>query len=119
MMEDRKEKFTPGPWHIKCGSYCRIVDANEKPIAKTEYQSIQSYSPYGQRRGIIDDGNKERMANASLIAAAPEMYAELQDLLDAMEAGLFQQAAPGVDYPAVMEKKFELRKLLKKARGEE
>ena len=48
-----------------------------------------------------------------------EMYAELKDLLDAMEVGLFPQAAPGVDYPAVMEKKWELRKLLKKARGEE
>jgi len=58
------------------------------------------------------------VANADLIAVAPEMYAELADLLDAMERGLFPQVAPGVDYPSVMEKKQELRKLLAKARGE-
>ena len=68
---------------------------------------------------IKREGDTLNHANAYLISTAPEMYAELQDLLDAMEAGLFPQAAPGVDYPAVMEKKFELRKLLKKARGEE
>lgn len=60
----------------------------------------------------------DNMSNAYLISAAPEMYAELSDLLDAMESGLFPQVAPGVDYPAVMEKKWELQKLLKKARGE-
>lgn len=55
----------------------------------------------------------------SMSAAAPAMYAELSDLLNAIESGLFPQVAPGVDYPAVMEKKWKLRKLLKKARGEE
>lgn len=54
-----------------------------------------------------------------LVFAAPKMYLELADLLDAMEQHLFPQAAPGVDFPAVLEKKFELRKLLAKARGEQ
>lgn len=100
-------KFTPGPWKVhldkRKGTACSIIeDRTGDCVARIVYRF---------HRG-------ERNANGNLISAAPEMYDELQDLLDAMEAGLFPQAAPGVDYPAVMEKKMELRKLLKKARGE-
>lgn len=107
-MNENKPKFTPGPWKVhldkRNGSACSIIeDKTGDCVARTVYRF--------HRGG-------ERNANGNLIASAPEMYAELQDLLDAMEAGLFPQAAPGVDYPAVMEKKFELRKVLKKARGE-
>ena len=117
-MSERKEKFTPGPWHIlipkprygnrECHS---IVDGGGEYVAKTVAVSVL--------RGISAVKREERKANEHLISAAPEMYAELSDLLDAMESGLFPQVAPGVDYPAVMEKKWELQKLLKKARGEE
>lgn len=65
------------------------------------------------------DSREGYTALAHLFSAAFDMYNELDDLLSAVENGLFQQAAPGVDFPAVMEKKHELRDLLKKARGEE
>lgn len=104
MMEDRKEKFTPGPWEIDPELH-DAVRANACLICSAWT--------------LPDCAHGTREANVALISAAPEMYEKLKDLLDAMEAGLFPQAAPGVDYPAVMEKKLELRKLLKKARGEE
>ena len=110
MKDERKEKFTPGPW-----KYVRVKEDIDTFAIRTETDDTLAavgISPVGWRPG-------KDIANAALIAAAPEMYDELKDLLDAMEAGLFPQAAPGVDYPAVMEKKWELRKLLKKARGEE
>ena len=97
-MEERKERFTPGPWkHVI--NRTTILDAEGDRIAVVTRKGLYHFT-------------------AELIAKAPEMYAELKDLLDAMESGLFPQVAPGVDYPAVMEKKWELRKLLKEARGE-
>ena len=67
-----KEKFTPGPWKIglnkspwkkrKKVSQCRIEAANGIPVSQATH--IQN--------------NKERKANAALISAAPEMYAELK-----------------------------------------
>ena len=99
-MAERDEKFTP-EWKIyEWGSSITVRDENGKMVCRCTKNEL---------------GEKY----ARMIVTFPKMYAELKDLLDAMESGLFPQAAPGVDYPAVMEKKWELRKLLKKARGEE
>ena len=98
-MNERKEKFTLGPCRVqrnKLTGRFDVLDSNRETLATCS-----------TRR------------DARFFAAAPEMYAELKDLLDAMEKGLFPQPIPGCDYPAVMEKKHELRQLLKKARGEE
>ena len=116
MSEKRLENFTPGPWSAgRNPAFTTVLDGQE---GKAIYNSDNYHVAWAN----AFDGDVLRIdtaiANAALIAAAPEMYAELKDLLDAMEAGLFPQAAPGVDYPSVMEKKWELRKLLKKARGE-
>lgn len=99
------EKFTPGPWKAKGRT---IYPENQSDPSNTEIVCRIHENRFASREE----------ANAALISAAPEMYAELADLLEAMERGLFPQVAPGVDYPAVMEKKHELRKLLAKARGE-
>lgn len=104
-MAERDEKFTPGEYTHRKGN-TTVLDCNGNPIAM--FYQARYYRT-----------KEEAVANVNLFEAAPKMYAELKDLLDAMESGLFPQAAPGVDYPAVMEKKWELRKLLKKARGEE
>lgn len=111
-MEERLEHFTPGPWHIRMYNHHTnrksfIVRRTHKVVNQSELRVICTVAS-----GCNADGNLD------LIAVAPEMYAELADLLDAMERGLFPQVAPGVDYPSVMEKKHELRKLLAKARGE-
>lgn len=123
-MSERKEKFTQGPWRVTYNHtyegfqglgiigtvVCVTIGDVNVPLGAEGLQCCTAEQEQQYHTAV---------ANARLIAAAPEMYAELKDLLDAMEAGLFPQAAPGVDYPAVMEKKWELRKLLKKARGEE
>ena len=103
-MIDRKEKFTPGPW---------IADEDglvDKIVVSRDYDLIID---------ITHKNGKRNDADAYLISAAPEMYAELKYLLDAMENGAFPQVAPGVDYPAIPVKIWELQKLLKKVRGEE
>ena len=89
----RKENFTKGPWRIE------------------EFRDFASImAGYTEICYIDDDLNCDKVrANARLIAAAPEMY-ELLELLDnylAINGGLNDRMTT------------EIRKLLKKARGEE
>lgn len=82
-------KFTKGKWSVGIGKLeGGVVDEQDELIC----------DPSGGRF------EEEAKANASLIAAAPEMYALLEDLLDRFRNDEF---AP------------EIEKLLKKARGEE
>lgn len=53
--------------------------------------------------------------DANLIAAAPEMYVTLEEIL--IDLDTFPQVAPGVDHPEVFDLKLKLRKLLSKAGG--
>ena len=86
-------KFTKGPWRID------------------EFRDFASImAGYTEICYIDDDLNCDKVrANARLIAAAPEMY-ELLELLDnylAINGGLSDRMTT------------EIRKLMKKARGEE
>ena len=100
-------KFTKGPWkNVKTHSYYNlgvtehyydvyeIKDANNKIITKLDAEGM------GKDKNI--------KSNAALIAAAPEMYALLLDIVTDY------QCMPN---PAVMADKIEA--ILKKARGEE
>ena len=86
-------QFTSGPWHVS-ENQPTVVGNKEKAVCKCELD--------------WDLGASERKANASLIAAAPEMYALLLDIVTDY------QCMPN---PAVMADKIEA--VLKKARGEE
>lgn len=86
-------QFTSGPWHVS-ESQPTVVGTREKAVCKCELD--------------WDLGASERKVNASLIAAAPEMYALLLDIVTDY------QCMPN---PAVMADKIEA--VLKKARGEE
>jgi hypothetical protein len=68
-MNDTKEKhaFTPGPWHDSGNTEYEIYKGN-KPIAS-----------------VIPTFTAEDEANARLIAAAPEMFEVLSELLDTLE----------------------------------
>ena len=74
-MNERKEKFTPGPWKLErkiissIGTVISIVDTNENTI-------LNSGEPYG---GITP----ENEGDMELIAAAPDMYAALKKILSA------------------------------------
>ena len=71
---ERKEKFTPGPWRVM-GPYGGIT----RPWIDADLN--------GSKRSIIICGTEEDergivgISNAALIAAAPDMYAALKDLL--------------------------------------
>jgi len=70
------EKFTPGPWKVQRTNQGVFIEGNvEKPIGYL-----------AQVRGIYRDGNRVMEdANAALIAAAPDMYEALENLLEAWD----------------------------------
>lgn len=98
-------------------------DGKQMPSTHTVWKWIKPYMFRNLAGSCKKTDLTDRTDRSDKLKFTPEvfreMYAELEDLLDALEAGIFPQAIPGVDYPAVMEKKRELRKLLKKARSEE
>jgi len=94
-----ENKFTPGPWHVKDNGLIFILPPDESGNFVVAGCG-QTYS--------VSDWEKERsLANAALIAAAPEMY----DLLERIY---------GVDPRSTicLELINEIPELLKKARGE-
>lgn len=100
-----KPKFTPGPWTAliqgKDSEYIDVIDKNGRFICGC-FENIPR--------------EEEPIANAALIAAAPDMYEALEEILSDLYT--FPQVAPGVDHPEVFDLKLKLRKLLRKARGE-
>lgn len=89
------EKFTPAPWSVR-GDW-QILDSNERLIAQFEPLNDE-----------LSNGNTpESFANATLIAAAPEMYEDIRLLLT--------RASFHDNFPREARK---LEQLLAKARGE-
>lgn len=69
-------KWTPGPWPIKpTGDFKRIVIGDGLVEGPGGYEVAEVYSD--------DCDRDEAMANAHLIAAAPDLYAALVDLMAA------------------------------------
>ena len=98
----RKEKFTKGPWDTRLSrSHTHHVSGDN------EYVSICSMSAW-----LWSDPREESIANAHLIAAAPELYETLTQLIDdlsnTVEEGLFEHS----------ETVIRCRLALAKARGE-
>nr|DAQ66299.1 MAG TPA: hypothetical protein [Caudoviricetes sp.] len=111
MKEMERTEFTPGPWQVREGSYCEVEDAQGKRIARTVLQREQGYGWHGGAlRGAIDRGNKTRLANTRLIAAAPEMYG----LLDMIQIFLEVSGDENTRIAFLT----QIRKVLAKARGE-
>ena len=108
MKEMERTKFTPGPWQVREGSYCEVEGAQGKRIARTVLQREQGYG--GALRGAIDRGNKTRLANTRLIAAALEMYG----LLDMIQTFLEVSGDENTRIAFLT----QIRKVLAKARGE-
>lgn len=108
---ERKEKFTPGPWVVGSegnGScdyiYCDDVMGSAIATVRMEYTII----PYEQK-----------VANAKLIAAAPDMYAALEELLDSESVSIFSSAMESDSWKLdLKEWEVRARSALAKARGE-
>ena len=84
-------KFTPGPWE-RVGA--KVLDQEGFTIAKC---------------GWIGQSDEEGLKNGDLIAAAPEMYAMLERIMD------YRTGGPFIANPTKTE---EIYNLLAKARGE-
>ena len=89
--EIMKEKFKKGKWEVDSSCTAFYISSNEVPVCEIDL--------------IITEPTEEQMANAHLIAAAPEMYETLLKISN--EMGCFH----GVDTESI-----DL--LLAKARGE-
>jgi len=88
MPEERKEKFSPGPWTIeKRNPFCFLVYSGDHLVAS-----------------VGADGSLFSAPNAHMIAAAPKMYG----ILDKLSLAL----------AAVPVLHVEIEKVLKEARGE-
>lgn len=76
-MKTNKEKFTPGPWVITSGA-----NPKEKNIVAIGSGGPENGHPRVAKTICEDfgDGCNPDIANAHLIAAAPEMYEMLQAL---------------------------------------
>ena len=70
MKNKNKVSFTPGPWSVK-GDQSTAVWAGSKFVAKSEWDLYSN----------CVDIRLEAVANARLIAAAPELLAALEGLL--------------------------------------
>ena len=93
-------KWTKGPWPIKpTGDFKRIVIGDGLVDGPGGYEVAEVYS---------DDCDRyEAMANAHLIAAAPDLYAALDGLLGLLDSGsLYEPQA------------YAARAALAKARGQ-
>ena len=81
-MTNYTPKFTPGPWEM-CGN--KVCDVNGFTLAKC---------------GWLTQSDDEALANARLIAKAPEMY----DLLLELLADILADDVPIQDRPAAYAK---------------
>lgn len=106
-----EHKFTPGPWYIKPSE--KIPSPYWGTTSSTRITILDA--PDGQYKPChviaqVAKGNGRGAANAALIAAAPEMYAELE-----RHCALCMMMHPECEGCDLC----ETRKILRKVRGEE
>ncbi len=96
------EKFTPGPWQLEeLASGAFIVDTPAFPVCS--------------RAQSLPEKRDEAYANAHLIAAAPELYTVLADIIDTVAT-----TGDGVQIAQADNAEFDrARAALAKARGEQ
>lgn len=107
-------EFTPGPWYIKQSEEIRLpYSINVSSTRITRITILDTPGGQYQRRHVIAQvakGNGRGDANAALIAAAPEMYKELEK-----HCALCMMMHPDCEGCEIC----DTGKVLKKARGEE
>ena len=88
-MSGKKEKFTAGPWYLNpemdlipsepciyCGYKPDFFEPQESIVAEVGNKEGNIIAT-ARKYSILEPTDEEVMANAALIAAAPEMYEEL------------------------------------------
>ena len=72
---NKYENITPERWTVDEEDPCRVVDAQDCTIARTDFVSI-------------DEEREWQLANAQLIADAPDLLAEVEELRTLLQAVL-------------------------------
>lgn len=80
------DQFTPAPWG--CWGYRVVSEIDSQQVANTELMRRESY----------DAGHNEAIANARLIAAAPDMIAALDRYADELCEGWCEQCPEWAHY---------------------
>lgn len=103
------EKFTPGPWEAGKNPYmCDLVEDYGKSI----YVGNDSIAWAKVKNPNSKKAIQKAIANAALIAAAPEMYEMLQFFCSRKHTPICKNAPDSCSV-------CKLNRILKKARGEE
>jgi len=104
-------KFTPGPWK----AYAPFLpDGNWgiAAVANIGNFSVVHFSDPGSPAGIHGRTQKEREANARLIAKAPDMYAMLEDAAGTIESAVTMMQDDWRDMDGMREFAAAIRTLL-------
>ena len=110
--------FTKGPWYV----------SEAKDARSIRYWIVQDLDTWVETVASVPDCSDEKgIANAHLIAAAPELYEALESVMRASESYVMMAAGllPTKDLPYLKETSEELREAaqiahaaMRKARGE-
>jgi len=102
-------KFTKGKWKADLKSLASI-NCGEKHIAMVNYFNTHN------KDNCVNEA--ECVANAHLMATAPNMYAEIQSDIEELEDKLFDVSKVSGDYDFIVGRIKHKESLLAKARGE-
>lgn len=85
-----ESKHTAGPWRFEWdGSEAVIIGRPTWPCAR---HRLEGEWRIAVTDDLIDEHPEEALANARLIAAAPELLARLDEIVDALQSGYVPEA---------------------------
>ena len=117
---ERPEGFTPGPWR-----FWRHVNEKYPEMSQTavfgsgDKKFVMIAQTHDDCAAAPEQTVKEVIANAYLIAAAPDMYAALKDCIEAMSCAVDCTLVPEYINDMLKDALQKADKSLQKARGEE
>jgi hypothetical protein len=97
-MEMSEVKHTPGPWKWEensVSSSAHTCIEVRQDLGKTEYSGQIAYMQSAEHVGLMPRG--EVMANASLIAAAPDLLESLQELVEIVQSAIDNKSSQYLD----------------------